>query len=107
MREYLVTDEIRRTFREDGVVHLPGALDPTWIDLISAGIQRNLNAPGPYSARFYEGTDREFYHDFCNYAATPEYQLFLRESTLVETVASILGTEKLWLFFDQIFIKDG
>jgi ectoine hydroxylase-related dioxygenase (phytanoyl-CoA dioxygenase family) len=89
------------------VVHMPQVLDKTWIDLIDLGVQRNLKGPGPYSARFFEGTEREFYHDFCNYAAIPEYQMLLRESPFAETVAEILGTKNLWLFFDQIFIKDG
>src|SRR5438874_2517905 len=55
-----VTDEMKRQFREDGVVHLPQLLEPTWLELLAAGMRRNLNAPGPYRKRHYEGTEREF-----------------------------------------------
>lgn len=107
MGKFQVTAEMRRAFREDGVVLLPQVLDRTWMDLIDLGIRRNLSTPGPYSSRFFEGTERAFYHDFCNYATIPEYQILLRESAFADAVAEVLGTEKLWLFFEQIFIKDG
>jgi ectoine hydroxylase-related dioxygenase (phytanoyl-CoA dioxygenase family) len=105
-QEY-VTDEMKRQFREDGVVHLPQLLEPTWLELLAAGMRRNLNAPGPYRKRHYEGTEREFYDDYCNYAAVPEYRMLLRDSALADVMAEIMGTENLWLFYEQIFIKKG
>src|ERR1700742_1821393 len=93
-----VTEEMKRRFREDGVVHLPQLLEPTWRGLISTGIRRNVNAPGPYRKRHYEGTEREFYDDYCNYAAIPEYRMLLRDSPLVDVVAEIMQTANLWLF---------
>jgi ectoine hydroxylase-related dioxygenase (phytanoyl-CoA dioxygenase family) len=102
-----VTDEMKRQFREDGVVHLPRLLEPTWLELIATGMRRNLNAPGPYRKRHYEGTEREFYDDYCNYAAVPEYRMLLRDSQLADVMAEIMATESLWLFYEQIFIKKG
>jgi ectoine hydroxylase-related dioxygenase (phytanoyl-CoA dioxygenase family) len=102
-----VTDEMKRQFREDGVVHLRQVLEPTWRELIAIGIRRNVNAPGPYRKRHYEGTEREFYDDYCNYATVPEFRMLLRDSPIVDVVASIVGTENLWLFYEQLFIKQG
>ena len=102
-----VTDAMKREFRDHGVVHLPKLLDPTWQNLIAIGIRRNVNAPGPYRKRHYEGTEREFYDDYCNYAAIPEYRMLLRDSPLVDIVAEIMETENLWLFYEQIFLKQG
>jgi ectoine hydroxylase-related dioxygenase (phytanoyl-CoA dioxygenase family) len=102
-----VTDEMKREFRDHGVVHLPQLLDATWLNLIAIGIRRNVNAPGPYRKRHYEGTEREFYDDYCNYAAIPEYRMLLRDSPLVDIVAEIMDTENLWLFYEQIFLKQG
>jgi ectoine hydroxylase-related dioxygenase (phytanoyl-CoA dioxygenase family) len=97
----------RETFWEDGVVHLPHALEPTWIDLVALGIERNLRNPGPFAKHPYKGTEREFYSDECNYHAVPEYRMLLDDSPIAELVAAILGTEQLWLFYDQIFVKDA
>ena len=102
-----VTEDMKRRFREDGVVHLPQLLEPTWLSLIAIGIRRNVNAPGPYRKRHYEGTGREFYDDYCNYAAVPEYRMLLRDAPLVDLVAEVMETENLWLFYEQIFLKQG
>lgn len=102
-----VTEEMKRQFREDGVVLLPHVLEPTWMDLVALGIQRNLNNPGPYAQVHYEGTPRAFIDDYCNYAAVPEYQMLAEHSPMVDVVATILETENLWLFYDQIFVKDA
>ncbi len=105
--DQFVTDEMRQQFWDDGVVVLPQVLDPSWMDLVELGITRNLRQPGPYFARHYQGTPREFIDDYCNYAAVPEYQMLVQYSPITQIVASILGTERLWLFYDQIFIKDA
>ena len=97
----------RETFWEDGVVLLPHALEQTWIDLVALGIKRNLRNPGPFAKHAYKGTEREFYSDECNYHAIPEYRMLLDDSPVAELVAAILGTEQLWLFYDQIFVKDA
>jgi len=93
-------------FREDGVVHLPQLLHPEWLELISRGIERNLRNPGPYGRRLYADTPREHYLDYLNYDAVPEYQNLLAESPIVDVVAEVLGTERLWLFFEQLWIKE-
>ncbi len=100
-----VTETMKRQFWDDGVVLLPQVLESTWMQLVALGIQRNISNPGPYSNMHYRGTPREFLDDYCNYAAVPEYQMLLRHSPIVDIVAAILGTENLWLFYEQIFVK--
>jgi ectoine hydroxylase-related dioxygenase (phytanoyl-CoA dioxygenase family) len=107
MKSNYVTPEMRRQFQEDGVVFLPQVLDDEWLGLIKWGLKRNLGAPGPMAKRLFPDTDREFYEDYCNYASTPEYQILLRDSPIVDVVADILGTENLWLFYEQVFMKKG
>jgi ectoine hydroxylase-related dioxygenase (phytanoyl-CoA dioxygenase family) len=102
-----VTEAMRRAFWDDGVVLLPQVLERTWMDLVALGVKRNLRNPGPYAAHHYEGTPRAFIDDYCNYHAVPEYQMLLRWSPIVDIVAAVLGTENLWLFYEQIFVKDA
>jgi len=102
-----VTAEMRAQFWDDGVVVLPQVLDPTWMDLVELGIKRNLRNPGPYYAEHYAGTPRAFIDDYCNFFAVPEYQMLVQHSPIVDVVATVLDTEHLWLFYDQIFVKDA
>jgi ectoine hydroxylase-related dioxygenase (phytanoyl-CoA dioxygenase family) len=103
---FVVTDKVKRQFWEDGVVHLPQVLDPTWVDLVEAGVARNVRNPGPNAIRHYQGTPREFFDDYCNYDAIPEYQMLLRHSPIAGIVAEVLGTERLWLYYEQVFVKE-
>ncbi len=102
-----VTPQMKEQFWEDGAVLLPAALDSTWMDLVQLGVERNLRNPGPYATTHYEGTPRAFFDDYCNYAAIPEYRMLIRESPMVDIVAEILDTQQMWLFYDQIFIKES
>jgi ectoine hydroxylase-related dioxygenase (phytanoyl-CoA dioxygenase family) len=102
-----ITPEIVKRFETDGAVWLPGLLSQSWLNLIGAGLKRNLNNPGPNGRTHYEGRPGAFYDDHCNYAAIPEYQRLLEDSPIADVAAKILGTENLWLFYDQIFVKEG
>lgn len=102
-----VTDEMRRAFREDGVVLLPGVLAPTWMELVADGITRNLRNPGVHRQDHYAGTPRAFIDDYCNYWAVPEYRMLVERSPIAEIVADVLQTERLWLYYEQIFVKDA
>src|SRR5215213_9035053 len=96
----------REIWERDGVVHLPQVLPKEWVDLIEVGITRNLQHPGPYGRHLYPDSDREIIMDHSNFRAIPEYQILLSDSPIAEVVASILGTEQLWLFFDQLWVKE-
>lgn len=102
-----ITDEMRKQFREDGVVVLRGALEHTCLQMIDQGIARNLKVPGPFAVRYYEGTEREFLMDMCNWFCIPEYRMLCSDSPLVDYVADLLDTQELRMFYDQIFVREG
>ena len=93
-------------FARDGVVHLPGALDPEWVDLVATGIERNRRQPGPYGRTLYPGTEREMYLDYCNAGAIPEFGTLLADSPMADIMCALLDTAELYLFFDQIWLKE-
>jgi Phytanoyl-CoA dioxygenase (PhyH) len=105
MTTTLDTKTVRETFDRVGVVHLPQVLAQEWVDLLELGIKRNLQYPGPFGRRLYEGTEREMIMDHSNFRVIPEYQILMSDSPIADMVASVLGTEELWLFLDQIWIK--
>jgi ectoine hydroxylase-related dioxygenase (phytanoyl-CoA dioxygenase family) len=102
-----ITPEVVEQFETDGAVWLPGLLSRSWLTLIEAGLRRNVNNPGPNARTHYKGRPGAFYDDHCNYAAIPEYQRLLEDSPMADILVKLLKTENLWLFYDQIFIKEG
>jgi hypothetical protein len=102
-----VTDEVVETFWRDGAVWIPGLLSSAWMGLIAQGIQRNLNNPGPLAKTHFAGQPGEYYDDYVNYHVVPEYQRLLADSPIVDVMAKVLKTRNLWLFCDQIFVKEG
>ena len=101
------TAQLATSFWEDGVVVARGVLSESWVALVAAGIERNLRNPGPNGHRHFAGTPRAFFDDYCNYEAVPEYRMLTEWSPLAPLVAAVLDTERLWLFYDQIFVKDA
>jgi hypothetical protein len=103
----LVTDEVVEGFARDGAVWIPGLLSPAWMQLIAQGIDRVCRNPGPLLLREFEGEPGEYFNDFRNYLVTPEFRRLLADSPIADVVAKVLKAEKLWLFLDQIFVKEG
>ena len=103
----LVTDEIIASFRRDGAVWIPGLLSPSWLTLLELGLKRNMNNPGPHGFWHFAGEPGEFWDDYCNYAAIPEFQRVLADSPIADVMAKVLQSSELWLFCDQIFVKQG
>lgn len=104
--EGLDVADIRERFRTDGVVRLPGVLHPDFVDLVATGIERNLRNPGPYRTSLYEGSEHEIVMDHSNFRTIPEYQILVADSPIVDLVADVLESVGLWLFFDQVWVKD-
>jgi hypothetical protein len=103
----LVTDEIVAAFWRDGGVWIEGLLSPAWLRLIAQGVERNLRHPGPLAVATFAGQPGEYRQDYVNYWAIPEYQRLLADSPIPAVMAKVLKTRDLWLFCDQIFIKEG
>jgi hypothetical protein len=102
-----VTPEVIERFERDGAVWIPGLLAPAWLRLIDQGVRRNLGMPGPTAITHYAGEPGEYHDDYGNYFVIPEYQRLLADSPIADVMAKLLRTEKLWLFLDQIFVKQG
>lgn len=104
----LLTAEQKRSYWDDGVLLLPQALAPAWMDVVERALIRGKRQPSPHCNRtLFEGTDQAFWVDYCNYAANPEVQLLVRHSPIVDIVAELLSTRELFLAYDEVFIKEG
>src|SRR3989338_5689661 len=103
-----ITPEIVAEYRQNGCVVIRSLLRPDHIALLRAGIEKNIQSPGPLlkvvtppgltSARFFE--------DFRNFSRIPEYQHFLRDSPLAAAASRLLDSKEIRLFHDHLLVKE-
>src|SRR3546814_11233897 len=71
-------------FQRDGAVCLRGVFRG-WVEVIAAGIARNMAEPGPYaSENFTSGDTGRFFDDYCNSQRIPESRELLLRSPAAE-----------------------
>src|SRR4029079_13675728 len=77
------------TFRDDGVVHLPGALDERWVTPLAEAHARHMAAGG----------------QMWRWREVPEYLQAARSSVIPDLVQALWGTPDVWFMYDQVFQK--
>ena len=76
-----VDPQVITDYARDGAVVIRGCFTPEQVELVRAGIDRNLADPGPLVAVAGDGSDRaRFIVDFCSWQRIPEYGHFIRTS---------------------------
>ena len=102
----LVTDADIAAFQRDGVVVIRG-LWADWVDTIRAGIERNLNEPGPYAAENLKpGEGGRFFDDYCNWERIPEFTDVIRNSDVAAVAAELMRSQSVQMFHDHVLIKE-
>jgi len=94
-------------FDRDGVLHLPALFDQRWVDLLCIGIEQNLAQPGPngHEIRRTE-SGAFFFEDAFAWPTIEPYRQFLFDSHAAEIAAELMQGESVYLFFDNVFVKD-
>ncbi len=94
-------------YRRDGAVVLRGMFGRAWLDLVAAGVEKNIADPGPY-ADFCtpEGNPGSFFGDYCNWRRFPEYRSFVFESPAAAIAARMMGSEKVNFFHEHVLVKE-
>jgi ectoine hydroxylase-related dioxygenase (phytanoyl-CoA dioxygenase family) len=106
MTHPLVTEHHIRTFQRDGVVLIPG-LFKDHVEMLRAGIERNMTEPGPYASENLKAGDRgRFFDDYCNWERIPEYAEVVRTSPAAEVAADLMGSDTVQIFHDHVLVKE-
>jgi len=104
-----ITDDIDRaveSFHRDGAVCLRGIFTD-WVELIAAGIERNMRHPGPLAANsVLPGQDGSFFDDYCNWQRIPEFSRVVYESPAAEMAARIMRSDAAQFFHDHVLVKE-
>lgn len=102
----LITQTEIDQFAADGVCCIRGAFTD-WIDGLAAGIETNMQEPGPSAAEnITDGETGRFFDDYCNWTRIPEFEDFIRNSPAGEIAARVMQSKTAQFFHDHILIKE-
>lgn len=105
-RSEFVTAEQVEDYERDGAVYIPG-LFKDWVDVIKAGIERNMNEPGTYAAENLKpGESGRFFDDYCNWQRIPEFTDIVNNSPAAAAAADLMQSETVQVFHDHVLVKE-
>lgn len=104
---FQLDDNAIKDFDEHGVTVIRGAFSD-WIDTLRAGVQFNIDNPGP-SGRSYTGDDGggRFLSDYCNWQRIPEYRDFIFNSDAAAIGAELMRSDTVRLFHEHVLVKEA
>jgi ectoine hydroxylase-related dioxygenase (phytanoyl-CoA dioxygenase family) len=104
----VVSGEQVEAFRRDGAVLLRGALTPDEVELLRAGVERNLADLGELAINATRpGDPGAFVEDFRNWQRIPEYEQVFRGSALAPIAGALMGSKTVRLFHDHLLVKEA
>ena len=102
-----ITDREVETFRTDGVVLLKGLFAPEWIEGLKQGVELAMREPGPFGKNLVApGETGMFFMDFGIWMRHPFFRELALESPAPAIAARLFGTQNLWWYDDQMFVKE-
>jgi hypothetical protein len=98
----------RETYQRDGVVHVPGLLNPQQFDAALKAWEWSLANPTPMNApRLQRDGTPLFYADSYNSRVMDGYRDMLEGSPIPEACSRLWGTDPVWFIYEQVFLKEG
>ncbi len=91
-------------FQRDGVVMLRGVMSD-WVEVMRAGVARNMADPGEYASENAVAEGR-FFDDYCNWQRIPEFERVVRESPAAELAACVMQSHRVQFFHDHVLVKE-
>lgn len=95
-------------YARDGVVCVPGLLDPDQVTVAARGIEKVLANPGGLAQVASSGDDPgRFTEDFCRWREVPEIEELARHSRAAQVAAALLRARTVRLYHDHVLVKEG
>ncbi|XP_023319717.1 uncharacterized protein LOC111694894 isoform X3 [Eurytemora carolleeae] len=106
-RKMVVTQEEIERFQEDGAILLKQVLTPQEVQLLQAGIQKNLENPSvnAESIALEEGQGA-YFNDYCNWRKIPEFREFVFNSAAGEIAAKVMNSKYAVFFHEHVLNKE-
>jgi len=106
MTHPLLTQDYIDAYQRDGVVLVKG-LFKDQVEQLRAGVERNINEPGPYAAEnLKEGESGRFFDDYCNWTRILEFEEAINASPAAAVAAELMQSNSVQMFHDHVLIKE-
>ncbi len=101
-----VTRQDVDTFRDDGVVLIRG-LFADQVELLRAGVARNMADPGPFASdNFRQGETGRFFDDYCNWTRIAAFEQAIGASPVARVAAELMRSKTVQMFHDHVLVKE-
>ena len=85
---------------------MPGLLND-WVDVVAAGIEQNVAAPGPHATESVESGDAgRFFDDYCNWNRIGEFENVIFHSLMAEAAAALMDSSTAQFFHEHVLVKE-
>lgn len=106
MTHPLLTQDHIDAYQRDGVVLVKG-LFKDQVEQLRAGVERNMNEPGPYAAEnLKEEESGRFFDDYCNWTRIPEFEAAIDASPAAAVAAELMQSKSVQMFHDHVLVKE-
>ena len=104
---YEVTEEQRNTCAQDGALALKNVVSAEWLEVLKAGIERDISEPGPFFHGYVPDSGvGKFHGNIRIWETDSEMERFCTQGPLVSLAAQFFQSSKINLFYDQLFVKE-
>jgi ectoine hydroxylase-related dioxygenase (phytanoyl-CoA dioxygenase family) len=100
-----VTEAMVEAYQRDGVVLVKG-LWANWVDMLRAGVARNMANPTQQMPTLKPGEAGRFFDDYCNWTRIPEFAAVIRQSDAAMVAAKLMRSDRVQLFHDHVLVKE-
>ena len=77
------------------------------VEALRAGVQANMDAPGPYASENKKaGETGRFFDDYCNWTRIPEFADVIRDPAIIDAAGLLMGSNRVQMFHDHVLVKE-
>lgn len=100
-------DSLSKAFHEDGAVLVKGLLTPEQLARCREAFDWAVANHGPHATRLFAGTTQQSHVDNANPKAKARLEALVASLPFGELFARIWGSNKVWYFAEEVFLKAG
>lgn len=103
----MMDESVRQAFRNDGAVLIEDCLDEAQLAQCHEAFMWAVDNPGPYVFNRLDGTRLQTHIDNANPLAKDRLDELVSSLPFGELFADLWGSEHVWYFAEEIFLKQG
>ena len=102
-----VTEKMRNDLRQNGAIKIDGLFDEASLAECRRCFDFSLANPGPTALDIFDGTNDAHYNDLGTARTLEVYRPMVEKFELGNLLSDLWGSEHVWYFGEEIFVKDG